>query len=140
MPSASDSEARPEAWSETSPEARQQVRSEAQLPALTARIREILRSPGFGRESRAVPTGWTAVDRALGGGLVRGAVHEWFGVGEDAPHPRRGGGPWTPPLYLAIARQFVKQSNRPVYFATSIPKFIRKEMGDSLYLVGMAFK
>ena len=43
-------------------------------------------------------------------------------------------------MYLAIARRFAQQADRPVYFATSIPQFIRKELGDSLYLVGMAFK
>ncbi|MEO1258838.1 MAG: SUMF1/EgtB/PvdO family nonheme iron enzyme [Bacteroidota bacterium] len=43
-------------------------------------------------------------------------------------------------MYLAIARRFALQADRPVYFATSIPQFIRKELGDSLYLVGMAFK
>ena len=40
-----------------------------------------------------VSTGWDAVDRALGGGLRRGGLHEWFGV-QDA------GRAWSPPLCI----------------------------------------
>ena len=43
-------------------------------------------------------------------------------------------------MYLAITRRFIEQSNRPVYVATSVPSFIRQALGDSLYLVGLAFK
>ena len=43
-------------------------------------------------------------------------------------------------LYLAITRQFMQQADRPVYIATSVPEFIRNALGDSLYLVGLAFK
>ncbi len=43
-------------------------------------------------------------------------------------------------MYLAITRQFMQQAERPVYVATSVPEFIRNALGDSLYLVGLAFK
>lgn len=43
-------------------------------------------------------------------------------------------------MYLAITRQFMQQSSHPVYVATSVPEYIRKALGDSLYLVGLAFK
>ena len=43
-------------------------------------------------------------------------------------------------MYLAIARSFMEQADRPVYLATSIPEFIRKILGDSLYLTGLAFR
>lgn len=42
-----------------------------------------------------VSTGWPRVDHALGGGLIAGALHEWFGVSGDesdavrATHPTR---------------------------------------------------
>ena len=71
------------------------------LSALEARIRKILRTPGVEQDDlSAVPTGWPEADAALGGGLARGALHEWSGV----EGLRRASGPslWTPPLYLAI--------------------------------------
>ena len=43
-------------------------------------------------------------------------------------------------MYLAIVRQIARQSKKPVYVATSVPEFIRNAMGDSLYLVGLAFR
>ncbi len=43
-------------------------------------------------------------------------------------------------MYLAITRQFMQQATRPVYVATSVPEHIRNVLGDSLYLVGLAFK
>ena len=43
-------------------------------------------------------------------------------------------------MYIAITQQFTRQADRPVYVATTIPEFIRNALGDSLYLVGMAFK
>lgn len=43
-----------------------------------------------------IPTGWRGVDRALGGGLAPGMLHEWFG-----PERSEGGGGATrPPLLL----------------------------------------
>ncbi|HFA49146.1 MAG TPA: hypothetical protein ENJ95_09020 [Bacteroidetes bacterium] len=34
----------------------------------------------------------------------------------------------------------MQQGQRPLYVATSVPKFIRDALGDSLYLTGLAFK
>ncbi|MFA9476948.1 ImuA family protein [Phycisphaerales bacterium AB-hyl4] len=54
------------------------------LVQLTERVRAIEQAGGGGGASASqVVTGWTAVDAALGGGLVAGVVHEWFG-GEPA--------------------------------------------------------
>ncbi len=39
---------------------------------------------GVSREG-TVPTGWPSIDAALPGGLPRGLVTEWFGVGEEPP-------------------------------------------------------
>ena len=65
----------------------------------------------FGRPSRAVACGWPTVDRALGAdagtpGLVRGGVHEWFGIG--APRGPRTD-EWAPPLLVLahVARRAV---------------------------------
>ena len=70
------------------------------------------------RPSQTVSTGWSAVDDALRGakgdqiasretyarGLVRGAVHEWFGVSSAASpgskQPTGRGEGWSPPLFL----------------------------------------
>ncbi|MFT5049638.1 MAG: hypothetical protein ACI8QZ_001031 [Chlamydiales bacterium] len=76
------------------------------LISLAGRIREILRRPNSARrasgaEAGPVPTGWAAVDEVLGGGLARGALHEWFGIAEEDPG-RRASAAWAPPLYLAI--------------------------------------
>ena len=56
--------------------------------------------------ARVVPTGWPGADARLGGGLARGAVHEWFAAKEEddgtakersgPEHPRRQN--WTAPL------------------------------------------
>lgn len=43
-------------------------------------------------------------------------------------------------LYLSIARHIFRHAKRPAYVATSVPGFLREAMGDSLYLVGLAFK
>lgn len=58
-----------------------------------------------------VPSGFAEVDAALGGGLTRGALHEWFGVEEsdeatkrrshEATKPRNYS-TWTPPLLLIV--------------------------------------
>ncbi len=51
--------------------------------------------------SDRMPTGWAAIDAALGGGLPVGGLHEWFGWSEAAD--RR----WAPPLCILVhfARQ-----------------------------------
>ncbi len=43
-------------------------------------------------------------------------------------------------MYLDIIQKIGLQSKRPVYVATSVPRHIREQLGDSLYLVGLAFK
>ena len=52
-----------------------------------------------------VPTGWRAVDEGLGGGLARGALHEWCGLvdaqGRGAP-PKPWRLQWAPPLFLLM--------------------------------------
>lgn len=48
------------------------------------------------RGAARLPTGWVAIDQALGGGLPAG-VHEWLGVAGGAER----GEPWTPPLRFA---------------------------------------
>ena len=60
----------------------------------------------FGRPSRAVSSGWPSIDRVTGStsgaaGLVRGCVHEWFGVGgADPALADRSTREWSPPLLL----------------------------------------
>lgn len=75
------------------------------LEALTRRVRAIER--GVGRvEPRPLATGWPALDGSLaGGGLARGAVHEWLGLDDAAGAARTRGGlaAWTPPLFLLAA-------------------------------------
>ncbi|QDV04901.1 hypothetical protein Poly30_03950 [Planctomycetes bacterium Poly30] len=89
---------------------------------------------------RTVPTGWSAVDAVLrasegkewdalvsqgaaggdraaeelpssSGGLVRGAVHEWFGVGQPGGASEKGSA-WSPPLFLLthLARQAARDA------------------------------
>ncbi len=60
----------------------------------------------FGQPSRAVPSGWPSIDRVTGStggaaGLVRGCVHEWFGVGgAGSARAGRSTREWSPPLLL----------------------------------------
>jgi len=60
----------------------------------------------FGQPSRAVSSGWPSIDRITGStggaaGLVRGCVHEWFGVGgAGSPRADRSTRDWSPPLLL----------------------------------------
>lgn len=49
-------------------------------------------------EAARIPTGWRTVDAAIGGGLVRGGLHEW--LGNEAAVSQ--GMPWTPPLGLVV--------------------------------------
>ena len=53
--------------------------------------------------SSLLPTGWSAVDDRLGGGLLRGAIHEWFGL-DDAPP-------------LCILAHLARQAVRPAHDA-----------------------
>jgi len=88
------------------------------------------RGDGVGQKPRSVlSTGWAEVDAALGGGLARGGLHEWFGLvsalrsaGRAAPtsiappiaggirdvsrgpdeNTRPGREPWRPPVGVLI--------------------------------------
>ncbi|MCH7790841.1 MAG: hypothetical protein IID31_00980 [Planctomycetes bacterium] len=84
--------------------------------AVRRHLREVIRRvEQGGSEVRladsCVPTGWNAVDSALAnqgagagiGGLARGAVHEWLGIGEhgtEAPSERERG--WILPMSLLM--------------------------------------
>lgn len=84
--------------------------SSPRVRALSGRIQEILSPPRSGAgelpelPELPVRTGWETLDAALGGGLARGVVHEWFGTYGSRAGRGRGGcaGVWTPPLYLAV--------------------------------------
>jgi len=77
--------------------------SRGEARELAGRLRDVLARGAALRDAAhtpVVPTGWPGVDAALAaraldprsaGGLSRGAVHEWLGVGD------RG---WSPPLSL----------------------------------------
>lgn len=92
----------------------------APTPALESLLRSLRESStdaareeqAFGRPARAVACGWPTVDGAMdaeGGapGLVRGGVHEWFGVGRPSRTEE-----WTPPLLLLthVARRAVRDA------------------------------
>src|ERR1041385_7827362 len=48
------------------------------------------------RRTAIVSTGWPAIDALLGGGLTRGALHEWFGM----MMVEGGASAWFPPLAI----------------------------------------
>jgi protein ImuA len=58
-----------------------------------------------------IATGWPEIDAALDGGLIGGALHEWFGL-EDEP-----GESWTPPLciLLHLARRALDAGAGPLW-------------------------
>jgi protein ImuA len=61
-----------------------------------------MRPAGTGEAPSVVPTGWSVIDAAMGGGLQRGHVHEWLGVGHDES---AGAGAalrslWSPPVTI----------------------------------------
>lgn len=58
-----------------------------------------------GTELGCIATGWGEIDDQLGGGLVRGCVHEWLGL--DAGLARASLEHWLPPLgvVMHLARQ-----------------------------------
>lgn len=84
----------------------------AVAPAATGSDRLALRAAIEAVECRAggeasprtarIPTHWPDIDRALGGGLALGSVHEWFGLhdGAEARGEERGG--WLPPLTVLL--------------------------------------
>ena len=57
------------------------------LNRLTELVRQIEQRDGIGSSGSAEPlaTGWAALDAVLGQGLVRGALHEWFGPDQFEP-------------------------------------------------------
>lgn len=67
---------------------------------MLARLREQLAAGSRRPSAGVVKTAWKGVDERLpGGGLARGAVHEWFPAAEEQEDRRRG---WRPPLGLLI--------------------------------------
>ena len=60
-------------------------------------------------------TGWTGIDAVVGGGLPRGALHEWLGLQpvEEQPKPRREF--WSPPLSILahLAWQAAGEADAP---------------------------
>lgn len=58
-------------------------------------------SLGDQQQGDLLPTGLTDIDAAIGGGLLGGALHEWFGV---LPHPesRVVVRKWTPPICILV--------------------------------------
>lgn len=75
------------------------------LHLLAERIREV--ETRTRRIASMVPTGWASMDDALGGGLMCGALHEWFGVNGGSQTLKQR---WTPPLL--ILSHLVRQSMR----------------------------
>lgn len=86
-----------------------------QIRAIEQRLAETVIRSGAAyddEECSSVPTGWPSVDVAIGGGLIRGALHEWFGVAEGRHEATQARGPegtewqrgsaWTPPLIMLI--------------------------------------
>mgnify|MGYP001606158046 FL=1 len=47
-------------------------------------------------------TGWAEVDRALGGDLPLGGLHEWFGLAPASANASRDQKIWRPPVCVAI--------------------------------------
>ncbi len=45
-------------------------------------------------DARPIPTGWQDIDSTLGGGVAAGALHEWFGDGDECSR----NAPWFPPM------------------------------------------
>jgi len=83
----------------------------AMLADRMAEVAGPARGRGGGLPGVVVSTGWRGVDRRLhpegtappgGGGLVRGAVHEWIGSFPPEGYSVPGGdGAWAPPVALA---------------------------------------
>ncbi len=88
-----------------------------QLAQRIAAIEQAAAGAVFGGEgdadcaaARVVPTGWPGADARLGGGLARGAVHEWFAAadenggdnvrGQSSPGHRGSHQPWIAPLCI----------------------------------------
>lgn len=72
----------------------QDPRRSTDVAALRARLLAIEQRAGA---TRAVSTGWSALDSAFGhAGLACGAVHEWIGL-DAGP-----GGGWSPPLSVLV--------------------------------------
>jgi hypothetical protein len=93
---------------------------------------ETRKSRAAGVDHSSISTGWKAIDEALGGGLPRGAIHEWFSDawGGNGVHARGGdamqhketpiarrsyaaGRRWLPPLtiLLHLARSAMAQAS-----------------------------
>jgi len=72
----------------------------ATLASLTRQVRALEREPGRARPA-CLATGWPGLDGLLpGGGLARGAVHEWLGLEGAGSERATRSSEWTPALFL----------------------------------------
>ncbi|MFG0327682.1 MAG: ImuA family protein [Phycisphaerales bacterium JB037] len=86
-----------------SPQAPPQPPAPHRLSRLAEQVEQIEQRSNHARRTRAgIPTGWDAIDHALGG-LARGSVHEWFGTLDPDHAPRHAATrTWHPPLTLML--------------------------------------
>ncbi|MEK6675410.1 MAG: hypothetical protein AABZ47_07110 [Planctomycetota bacterium] len=75
-----------------------------------------------GRADRLIPTAWSGIDAALQGGLVCGAMHEWFGIASPTAFDMRAGEKrtykdrfWTPPVgpLVHLAWRVIESASYP---------------------------
>ena len=73
------------------------------LDQLAQRIRAMEAAGGAGSpRAERVATGWPAVDAALGGGLMAGAVHEWVAAADEGAARGNESRKYLPPLALLM--------------------------------------
>ena len=70
--------------------------NKAVLAALVEQIEARQQHATRHKDTGPIATGWQEIDAALGGGVAAGALHEWFGDGDE----RTRNSPWFPPLTL----------------------------------------
>ncbi len=115
-------------------------------PALVEKIRAIeRRRVGHGhtgqQPNEVFSAGWAEVDAALGGGLPRGGLHEWFGLA-PADASRDSTRHWRPPvgvfLHLARrAREACESSRWTVWIGRKCfpyPAVLRRGIADQTFL------
>lgn len=64
--------------------------------------KHIRRNDAARKTGEVFSTGWVDVDRALGGGLPLGGLHEWFGVAPASANASRDQKLWRPPACVMI--------------------------------------
>jgi len=67
---------------------------QAVISALAGQIEARQQQVGHRSDLHPIATGWRDIDSALGGGIAAGALHEWFGDGDEESR----NSPWLPPL------------------------------------------